>query len=110
VTSPGHDSTGTPTPPDRDGEPLRRTADRSEPHAARGSRPRRIGSDTRPLSVPAYRRLFLGQVATVIGAALTAVAVQQQIYDITGSSAWGRHRVDRADPGCGSVGTVAVEV
>src|SRR5664279_3030427 len=44
--------------------------------------------DTRPLHVPAYRRLFLGQVATVIGAALTAVAVQQQIYDITGSSAW----------------------
>ena len=44
--------------------------------------------DTRPLRVPAYRRLFLGQVTTVIGAALTAVAVQQQIYDITGSSAW----------------------
>jgi len=49
---------------------------------------RRIGPDTRPLSVPAYRRLFLGQVTTVIGATLTAVAVQQQIYTITGSSAW----------------------
>jgi hypothetical protein len=87
VTSPGPDSTGTPTPPDRDGEHPGRTAGRSEPHAARGSRLRRIGPDTRPLSVPAYRRLFLGQVATVIGAASTAVAVQQQIYDITGSSA-----------------------
>ncbi len=54
----------------------------------RQGRLRRIGPDTRPLRVPAYRRLFLGQVATVVGAALTAVAVQQQIYDITGSSAW----------------------
>ena len=52
------------------------------------SRLRRIGPDTRPLSVPAYRRLFLGQVTTVIGAMLTTVAVQQQIFDITGSSAW----------------------
>lgn len=52
------------------------------------SRLRRIGPDTRPLKIPAYRRLFLGQVTTVIGAMLTTVAVQQQIYDITGSSAW----------------------
>ncbi len=52
------------------------------------SRFRRIGPDTRPLAIPAYRRLFLGQVTTVIGAVLTTVAVQQQIFDITGSSAW----------------------
>jgi MFS family permease len=52
------------------------------------SRLRRIGPDTRPLRVPAYRRLFLGQVTTVIGAMLTTVAVQQQIFDITQSSAW----------------------
>ena len=52
------------------------------------SRLRRIGPDIRPLSVPAYRRLFLGQVTTVVGAMLTTVAVQQQIFDITGSSAW----------------------
>ncbi len=52
------------------------------------SRLRRLGPDTRPLSVPAYRRLFFGQVTTVIGAMLTTVAVQQQIFDITGSSAW----------------------
>ena len=58
--------------------------------ASSGGSPRwrRIGPDIRPLAVPAYRRLFLGQVATVIGAQLTAVAVQQQIFDITGSSAW----------------------
>ncbi|MEP6563239.1 MAG: MFS transporter, partial [Nakamurella sp.] len=53
-----------------------------------GSRLRGIGPDTRPLSIPAYRRLFLGQVTTVIGAVLTTVAVQQQIFDITQSSAW----------------------
>ncbi len=38
--------------------------------------------------MPAYRRLFFGQVTTVIGAMLTTVAVQQQIFDITQSSAW----------------------
>lgn len=75
-------------PPDRDGDPPGRTSAPSGQHPAGGSRLRGIGPDTRPLHVPAYRRLFLGQVATVIGAALTAVAVQQQIYDITGSSAW----------------------
>ncbi len=55
---------------------------------AGGSALRRIGPDVRPLRIPAYRRLFLGQVTTVIGAMLTTVAVQQQIFDITGSSAW----------------------
>ncbi len=48
----------------------------------------RIGPDLRPLRIPAYRRLFFGQVTTVIGAMLTTVAVQQQIFDITQSSAW----------------------
>ncbi|GAA2006438.1 MFS family permease [Nakamurella flavida] len=51
-------------------------------------RARRWGPDTRPLAVPAYRRLFIGQVVTVVGTQLTAVAVQQQIFQITGSSAW----------------------
>lgn len=32
--------------------------------------------------------MYVSQVATVIGSQLTAVAVQQQIFDITGSSAW----------------------
>ncbi|MGS0685357.1 MFS transporter [Nakamurella sp. GG22] len=60
----------------------------AEPAGDSRSRLRRIGPDTRPLSIPAYRRLFLGQVTTVIGAMLTTVAVQQQIFDITQSSAW----------------------
>jgi len=48
----------------------------------------RFGPDLRPLAYPAYRRLFLGGVATAIGSQLSAVAVQQQIFDITGSSAY----------------------
>ena len=72
----------------------RRTPDRDHGFREAGVRPAesragaRIGPDTRPLGIPAYRRLFLGQVTTVIGAMLTTVAVQQQIFDITGSSAW----------------------
>ena len=81
---------GTDDGPDESIEPVLST----KPVAARADSPdersrlRRIGPDTRPLKIPAYRRLFLGQVTTVIGAMLTTVAVQQQIYDITGSSAW----------------------
>ncbi len=56
--------------------------------AGRSGRWRRLGPDLRPLSVPEYRRLFIGQAATVVGSVLTAVAVQQQIFDITGDSAW----------------------
>jgi hypothetical protein len=48
---------------------------------------RKIVPDPRPLQIANYRRLFLSQIATVVGSALTAVAVQQQIFDLTGSSA-----------------------
>ncbi|MFI6252460.1 MFS transporter [Streptomyces sp. NPDC051016] len=44
--------------------------------------------DTRPLAVPAYRRLWSSTIVTSVGSQLTAVAVPKQIYDITGSSAW----------------------
>jgi MFS family permease len=44
--------------------------------------------DTRPLRIPAFRRLWSSTVVTAIGSQLTAVAVPKQIYDITGSSAW----------------------
>ena len=43
--------------------------------------------DPRPLQIANYRRLFVSQIATVVGSALTAVAVQQQIFDLTNSSA-----------------------
>ncbi|MGN7247854.1 MFS transporter [Janibacter anophelis] len=45
-------------------------------------------ADTRPLGVPAYRRLFTAQIVTVIGAQLTVVTVPAQIYSMTGSSAY----------------------
>ncbi|MFX4287834.1 MFS transporter [Janibacter sp. G349] len=45
-------------------------------------------ADTRPLQVPAYRRLFTAQIITVIGAQLTVVTVPAQIYSMTGSSAY----------------------
>ncbi|WP_336216398.1 MFS transporter [Nonomuraea sp. LPB2021202275-12-8] len=44
--------------------------------------------DTRPLAVPAYRRLWLGQAVSHVGLAVTVVAVSQQVYELTGSSFW----------------------
>ncbi|MEU8265597.1 MFS transporter [Sphaerisporangium sp. NPDC049002] len=49
---------------------------------------RRVAVDTRPLRVPAYRRLLTGQGVSFIGFQLTSVAVSAQVYDITGSSLW----------------------
>lgn len=49
---------------------------------------RDILADTRPLRVPAYKRLWTANIVTVIGAQLTVVAVPTQIYAITGSSAY----------------------
>jgi MFS family permease len=49
---------------------------------------RGILADTRPLSNPAFRRLWSANIVTVIGAQLTVVAVPAQIYAITGSSAY----------------------
>jgi MFS family permease len=45
-------------------------------------------ADTRPLRTPAYRRLWLAGMVTVIGAQLSVVAVPAQIYELTGSSAY----------------------
>lgn len=47
---------------------------------------RRIGLDTRPLGVPTFRRLLIGQSAAFVGSMLTAVAVSVQMWDITHSS------------------------
>lgn len=49
---------------------------------------RRFAMDTRPLRIPAYRRLWTSTIVTAVGSQLTAVAVPKQVYDITGSSAW----------------------
>lgn len=45
-------------------------------------------ADTRPLAVPAFRRLWVANIVTVVGAQLTVVAVPAQIYAMTGSSAY----------------------
>ncbi|CUR54983.1 Major facilitator superfamily MFS_1 [metagenome] len=45
-------------------------------------------ADTRPLENPHFRRLWLANIVTVIGAQLTVVAVPAQIYAMTGSSAY----------------------
>ncbi|SFO02130.1 Predicted arabinose efflux permease, MFS family [Pseudonocardia ammonioxydans] len=45
-------------------------------------------ADTTPLRTPAYRRLWLAGIVTVIGAQLSVVAVPIQIYELTGSSAY----------------------
>ncbi|WP_405445461.1 MFS transporter [Streptomyces achromogenes] len=61
--------------------------------APAGAEPPRRGwhrwaMDTRPLRIPAYRRLWSSTIVTAVGSQLTAVAVPKQIYDITHSSAW----------------------
>ncbi|MDA0635040.1 MFS transporter [Nonomuraea sp. MCN248] len=44
--------------------------------------------DTRPLRVPAYRRIWIGQAVSHVGLGVTVVAVSQQVYVLTGSSFW----------------------
>lgn len=51
---------------------------------------RAVLADTRPLQNPHFRRLWLANIVTVIGAQLTIVAVPAQIYAETGSSAYVR--------------------
>ncbi|MEU7883717.1 MFS transporter [Microbispora bryophytorum] len=49
---------------------------------------KRVALDTRPLSIPAYRRLLVGQGVSFVGFQLTSVAVSGQVYNLTGSSLW----------------------
>lgn len=53
------------------------------PHSLRG-----LFADTRPLANDHFRRLWVANIITVIGAQLTVVAVPAQIYADTGSSAY----------------------
>ncbi|MEH0970388.1 MFS transporter [Micromonospora sp. CPCC 205546] len=57
----------------------------------KGSRPgglRRFAIDLRPLAVPDYRRMWLGNGIAMFGIQLTAVAVPVEMYALTGSSLW----------------------
>jgi MFS family permease len=47
---------------------------------------RRHAVDTRPVAIPAYRRLLIGQGTSFIGSMLTQVAVPVQVYALSGSS------------------------
>ncbi len=47
---------------------------------------RRTAIDTRPLSHPAYRRLWIGQAVSFTGFQLTSVAISVQVYALTKSS------------------------
>ncbi|MEU4772581.1 MFS transporter [Micromonospora sp. NPDC023644] len=49
---------------------------------------RRFAIDVRPLAVPAYRRMWLGNGIAMFGIQLTAVAVPVEMYALTGSSFW----------------------
>ncbi|WP_445256238.1 MFS transporter [Nocardioides aurantiacus] len=49
---------------------------------------RSVLADTRPLRDPHFRRLWVANIVTVVGAQLTVVAVPAQIYQLTGSSAY----------------------
>ncbi|GAB3493708.1 MFS transporter [Amycolatopsis cihanbeyliensis] len=56
----------------------------------RGAR-RGLGSivvDTRPLRIPAFRRLWTSTAVTAVGSQLTSVAVPKQVFDLTGSSGY----------------------
>ena len=56
--------------------------------ASRLARARSVLADTRPLKVPAFRRLWLADIVTVIGAQLTIVSVPAQIYAQTRDSSY----------------------
>ena len=49
---------------------------------------RGLVADTRPLRNDHFRRLWVANIITVVGAQLTVVAVPAQIYADTGSSAY----------------------
>ncbi|TFV53056.1 MFS transporter [Blastococcus sp. TF02A_35] len=49
-------------------------------------RRRGLALDTTPLQIPAYRRMFGGLAATMVGQQMTLVAVPFQVYELTGRS------------------------
>ena len=57
-----------------------------DPDTGLAGRLRRTAVDTRPLAVPAYRRVLLGQGAALIGTMVTEVAIPVQIYAMSHSS------------------------
>src|SRR5215210_6621726 len=58
----------------------------TEPVPEAFTRRRGLAIDTAPLRIPAFRRLFGGVAATMLGQQMTLVAVPYQVYALTGSS------------------------
>ncbi|GAA3717727.1 MFS transporter [Streptomyces tremellae] len=62
----------------------------TEQEARRGegrtSRLRQVALDTRPLAIPVYRRVLVGQGASFIGTMVTGVTIPVQIYALSHSS------------------------
>jgi len=54
----------------------------------RGRRVSDLVLDTSPLKVPEFRRLWSAGVVAVVGSQFTVVAVPQQLFELTGSSAY----------------------
>ncbi|MGW0432301.1 MFS transporter [Micromonospora sp. NPDC003197] len=53
-----------------------------------GALPSRWAIDVRPLRVPPYRRMWLGNAVSMFGFQFTAIAVPVEMYAITGGSFW----------------------
>jgi len=62
------------------------TSQPKESNVTMADRLRRAAVDTRPLAVPAYRRVLVGQGAALVGTMVTEVAIPVQIYAISHSS------------------------
>ncbi|WP_018656059.1 MFS transporter [Actinomadura flavalba] len=58
-----------------------------EPEPSRSAL-RRFAIDTRPLALPDFRRLWIGQSVSNVGFQVTAVAVPVEVYTLTRSSFW----------------------
>ncbi|BCJ65000.1 MFS transporter [Polymorphospora rubra] len=53
-----------------------------------GPSPSRWAIDTRPLRIPAYRRMWVGNAVSMFGFQFTAVAVPVEMFALTGGSFW----------------------
>ncbi|MEW1865853.1 MFS transporter [Streptomyces sp. NPDC088194] len=58
----------------------------TEPRTGIADRLRGAAVDTRPLAVPAFRRVLIGQGASLVGTMITEVAIPVQIYAMSHSS------------------------
>ncbi|TKJ19306.1 MFS transporter [Blastococcus sp. CCUG 61487] len=76
--------TGAPPPPVGPVDPVEGGKAVEEPVPL--TRRRSWAIDTTPLRIPAYRRLFWGVAATMLGQQMTLVAVPFQVYALTGDS------------------------